>query len=271
MRLLPIVALLTLLGGCATTTQVSSGGDYLAARPEYSAANGTELDKQVERAANVEPLLRFPAKLGLARISGGRFVPVPPREADAWIAFAQTHGQFGEFVPVSPLVGQMAAEAAGYPTPANPFGNVPSALREIRLGAARQHVDAVLVYTVAGSSTDQLSPLSVLDLTLIGAYLVPSRMIAGSAVASRLLFDVRNGYAYGTLSATSKQDGFVPTAGSGAQSQVLQVDAQVDAVGKLSGEADKMLTQLRADLQEKELKTLRAKAEAPAAKTAGKS
>src|SRR5258708_5370106 len=80
---------LLLLSGCATT-QLSSGSEYLAARPEYSPASGTDLDKDVARAADVEPLLRFPAKFGLARISGGQFVPVPPKEADAWIAFAQS-------------------------------------------------------------------------------------------------------------------------------------------------------------------------------------
>ncbi len=238
MRVVYAALLLALVGGCATT-QVSSGGDYLAARPEYAAASGTDLDRAVERAANVEPLLRFPARLGLARISGGRFVPVPPREADAWIAFAESHGQYGDLVPISPLIGELTAASAGIANAGtNPI--VP-----IRLAAARQHVDAVLVYAVGGDRRDKASMLSVLDLTIIGAYLVPSRRVDGSATATGLLFDVRNGYTYGTVSATSAQTGFVPMVGSGERSQDLQVDAQVDAVSKLTGEVDKMLATLR--------------------------
>ena len=258
MRFIRLMLVLSLVGGC-TGTQMSSGAEYLAVRPEYSPASGTDLDKAVLHAANVEPLLRFPARLGLARISGGQFVPVPPREADAWIAFAQSHAQFGEFVPISPLVGELTAAAAGYTTK---YGSSP--IVPIRLGAARQHVDAVLVYTVGGSSTDKMSPLSVLDLTIIGAYFVPSRSIEATAVASALLFDVRNGYPYGTMSATSGRTGFVPNAGSTQQSQGLQVDAQVDAVGKLTGEVDKVLTNLRTELQDNELKARRTHAISPA-------
>ena len=241
MRLLLCALGLTLLGGC-TTTQVSSGSDYLAARPEYAAAKGTDLDRAVERAADVEPLLRFPARLGLARISGGRFVPVPPREADAWIAFAASHGQYGEFVPISPLIGELTTVSAGTAA----FGNSP--IVPIRLAAARQHVDAVLVYAVGGDNHDKASMLSILDLTIVGAYLVPSRRVDGTATASGLLFDVRNGYSYGTGSATSNETGLVPTVGSNQRSQDLQVDAQVEAVGKLTGEVDKMLGTLRAAL-----------------------
>jgi hypothetical protein len=247
MRLWPLILALAPLTGCGPVPQVSSGAEYLAARPEYSAANGTDLDKAVRHAADVEPLLRFPTKLGLARISGGQFVPVPPREADAWIAFAKTHSEYGEFVPISPLVADLAMAAEGYH---NTYGS--SAIIPIRLAAARQHVDAVLVYTVAGNSTDKMSPLSVMDLTIIGAYLVPSRSVAGTAVASILLFDVRNGYPYGTLSATAVQTSFVPNAGSTEQSQNLQVDAQVEALGKLTGEADKLLIGLRETLAAKE-------------------
>ena len=267
MRLiLPILAL-SLIAGC-NGTQVSSGAEYLAGGPEYASASGTDLDKAVLRAADVEPLLHFPARLGLARISGGRFVPVPPREADAWISFAQTHGQYGEFVPVSPLIGELSVSAGNY---ARTFGESP--IVPIRLAAARQHVDAVLVYTVGGGSTDKSSALSVLDLSIIGAYLVPSRSVAGTAVASGLLFDVRNGYPYGTMSATSTQNGFVPNVGSEHQSQMLQVDAQVDAVGKLTGEADKMLASLQTQLPQTGIKPLPVQAAQPtaAAKVPGRS
>jgi hypothetical protein len=246
MRLLLSSLFLLLLLGCGADVQTSSGSEYLAARPDYRPASGTDLDRAVERAANVEPLLRFPARFGLARISGGRHVPVPPREADAWIAFAAAHPDYGSFVPISPVISEMTVASLDLP---GAWNNNP--IVAIRLAAARQHVDAVLVYTVGGTREDQASPLSLLDLTIIGAYLVPSRGVAGTAIASGLLFDVRNGYPYVTLTTNATDRGFVPAVGSTARSADLLVDAQVDAVAKLAGEAGRALTSLRTQLQQK--------------------
>ncbi len=198
--------------------------------------------------------MRFPATLGLARIQNGALQPVPPREADAWIAFAKAHGDYGSFVPISPLIADMAAGVSG--------DVAKTVVDRIRLGAARQHVDAVLIYTVAYSSTDETSPLSLLDLTIVGAYLVPSRSIHGEATATALLLDVRNGYPYGTVTTSAHQGGFVPSVGSRQESQDLAEDAQVDAVGKLTVELDPMLAKLRNDLQTKELASLRTRAAA---------
>jgi hypothetical protein len=261
MRSLSLLPLIVLLAGCGSGTQITSGAEYLAARPEYGTMSATSLDKAVERAANVEPLLRFPAKLGLARISGGRFVAVPPQEADAWIAFAQSHGQYGELVPISPIIGDLAIAGTDYEK-SNGYGG--NAIIPIRLAAARQHVDAVLVYAVGGASKDRHSVLSVVDLTIVGAFLVPSRFVEGTALASGLLFDVRNGYPYGTVTATSSQTGFVANHGSGERAQDLQVDAQTDAVTKLTVEADKMLRKLTEDMQERDRKAAETKAAGPA-------
>ncbi len=62
------------------------------------------------------------------------------------------------------------------------------------------------------------------------------------------MFDVRNGYPYGTVRPDSTQRDFVPNVGSAGQSQNLQVDAQVDAVTKLTGEVDKLLMTLRSEM-----------------------
>ena len=234
------------LAACGTV-QTTSGADYLAARPSTAASEGSDMDRLVERAANVEPLLRFPARIGLARIQYGRFVPVPPDEADAWIAFAQTHAAYGSFVPVSPLVGQLTSDivpaARSYD-----YARDLNAIVPIRLAAARQHLDAVLVYTVATASKDRSSALSLLDLTIIGAYLVPSRLIEGTAIASGLLFDVRNAYPYATVGATSTAKDRVASVGSGAESSNLEEKAGLAAVQQLAVDADRALNQLRSEL-----------------------
>ena len=262
-RLLPLTLVtLTLsalaLAGCANTVQTTSGAAYRAARPGFDPKqSGSAIDQQVDQAAAIEPLLRFPARLGLARIQNGAVVAVPPREADAWIAFAHDHADLGTFVPIIPLLTQLA--------PRNP-GSA-SVGDTVRLAAARQHVDAVLIYSVAGSRADNASPLSIADLTIIGAYLVPSRTVKGEATASALLVDVRNGYPYGTATATASADGFVPSVGSGSQAREKLEDAEVAAVGKLAAEVGIMAGKLQADLQAKELAELRAaRTDSPAAR-----
>ena len=241
---------LALLAGCANTVQTTSGAAYRAAQPNFTPVSA--VDQQVAQAANIEPLLRFPARLGLARIQNGQVVAVPPREADAWIAFAHDHADLGSFVPISPLLAGFTTHGTG--TDATSMADI------VRLAAARQHVDAVLIYTVGGTTADDGSALSLTDLTIIGAYLVPSRTVKGEATASGLLVDVRNGYPYGTVTATATADGFVRSAGSYTRANEKLQDAEVDAVGKLAAEVGTMTTKLQAELQAKQVADLQAKA-----------
>jgi hypothetical protein len=252
MRRLALTILL--LAGCESNVQTSSGADYRAAQPGFTPSASSAIDEAVAQASQIEPLLRFPARIGLARIQFGGLAPVPPREADAWIAFAKLHGDYGTFVPISPLIADMAGSRAGT------LGN--SVVNRIRLAAATQHVDAVLIYSVGGQTTNATSPLSLLDLTIVGAFLVPSRSIHGQATATALLMDVRNGYPYATVTTDASQSGFVPSVGSGHESQDLAEDAQAAAVAKLTAALDTTLSKLRLDLQTKELAALRAQSAA---------
>ena len=249
------LGLLALLAGCGNTVQTTSGADFIAARPEWSArfaarpADGpttnlsgrapSAVDRAVFEAANAEPLLRFPARIGLARLQRGSLTSVPQEEADAWVELVRARGAaYGEFVPVSPLIAQLTAVPAA-------DGTAPAPVDTIRIGAARQHLDAVLIYEVSGTARDQATPLSVADLTIIGAFLVPSRALEGRATAAAMLVDVRNGYPYGTALAHGEQDGMWVNAGSGTRSRELARRAEVEAVQKLTGEVGTMLERLR--------------------------
>lgn len=248
---------LLLLAGCSSTVQTTSGKDYLAARPAWAAAAAAggeraTVERAVHEAAQVEPLLRFPARIGIARIERQAITPIPPVEAEAWAELARGWGSaYGELVPISPLVAEMAAAHAGAEA-------VRSVVDRIRVGAARQHVDAVLTYEVVGSQEDTGSLLSVFDLTILGAWVVPSRRIAGHAVASALLIDVRNGYPYGTASAAADATGLSPNAGSGERSARLAAEAGAEAVRKLTAEVGAMMARLKGELEARELAELRA-------------
>ncbi len=85
-----VLALGAALAACGYSTQVSSGKEYLS---RYSAAASqagdgsgrAKLDAQVREAANVEPTLVFPARIGIARLKDARLVPVAAAEAEAWL------------------------------------------------------------------------------------------------------------------------------------------------------------------------------------------
>lgn len=241
-------ALALLLAGCGYDVQTTSGQAYLAGRPEWqtpqptSARAMTPMDRAVREAASAEPLLRFPARLGLARLQGGRITPVPPEEADAWIALGQRLGPaYGEFLPINPLVAQLAASTGESRVARSPIDM-------LRLGAARQHVDAVLIYEVVGSSRDRATPFSALDLTIVGAFLVPSRVVAGEATAYAMLVDVRNGYPYGNAMAQGRNSGIATLGQSWDAVREARTTASAEAVQNLTAEVERMMTRLSAEL-----------------------
>ena len=194
--------------------------------------------------------MRFPARIGLARIERGQLTPIPPEEkATSGLPSLKDAGSaYGEFVPISPLiardgVGRRARTTASVDT--------------IRIGAARQHVDAVLIYEVVQDNQDRGTVLSVADLTILGSFLIPSRAIKGQATANAILLDVRNGYPYGTATSTAQQTGFVVNSGSGDKARDLAAAAGVDAVGKLTVDVGHMMARLKSELDTRELQRLR--------------
>lgn len=237
-----------LLTACGHDVQTTSGQAYLAQRPDWrtvqpmSAPALAPVDQAVRQAASAEPLLRFPARIGLARLQFGRLTPVPSEEADAWIDLAAKLGpSFGEFVAINPLVAQLTASAAGDQA-------ARSAVDVIRIGAARQHVDAVLIYETAGSSRGSATPFSVLDLTILGAFLVPSRTATGDARAYAMLVDVRNGYPYGQASAQGDDRSLTTLAASNQAERRTMDAARVIAVRNLTVEVDAMMRRLATEL-----------------------
>jgi hypothetical protein len=271
-----VVALAATLSACNSMYQLSSGQSYLDGYDRYArdATTGAEgaaksggpgdksLSAKVRQAATVEPHLIFPARIGLARIEYGRLAPVPPAEADAWLALAgRLSPWLGEFVPVSPLVASFAAaEVAPGEGPADNrdyfrydtrYDVTDRVVQQIRVGAARQHVDYVLVYEVLGDSSDELTPLSVVDLSIVGAFLIPSRALEATSTANAILIDVRNGYPYGTARAAAEDSRLSPNAGSTDRRRNLFQRTKVAAVADLTTHVETMARDLYAKTQQR--------------------
>jgi len=225
---------------------VSSGKNYLAAyrqsHPTMSDGSGlSTVDKQVKAAAAVEPQLRLPAKFGLARIVNGRMTAVPSSELEIWRDAISTRRAAGEFVVISPLVAALAA-------PDDKSNGVQNVVRNIRVGAARQHVDAVLIYEIGATTTRKRTPFALADLTIIGGFILPTRSIDALGVAQAVLIDVRNGYPYAMASAEADLSKFATTWGAGDKRSRLEDEAAYSVVQKLVPKVEKLFDQLVLEL-----------------------
>lgn len=243
-----VLGLATMLTACETHTQTTSGRDWLAAYPETKAeaASAGGIDAQVRSVAAVEPTLRFPARIGIARLDRSGLAAVPPDEAVQWTQAASRLGpQFGEFVPISPMIASMVEVPVTRDTRA---GLAHHTIETIRLAAARQHLDAVLIYEVDGTSDSKDNPLSLGEWTLIGAFVLPSQDVKAVGVAQAMLLDVRNGYPYGTIQSSADDKSRSTRIESRDTGSRLREEVMANAVAKLTGEAEEMMRKLKPEL-----------------------
>ncbi|MEO1001410.1 MAG: hypothetical protein AAFW69_12540, partial [Pseudomonadota bacterium] len=157
-------ALLAALTACGPVTQSTSGAAYLA----QTGADGSalEIDASIAEVAAVEPTLTFPARIGVARVVGSRLTALPEGEATALADFASRNAAYGTFVPISPLVAELVG--AESEIVAQRIWGVRRVLSTIRRAAARQHLDAVLIYELGASGRVGNTTLAIADLTIIG-------------------------------------------------------------------------------------------------------
>ena len=250
-----------LVSACESHIQTTSGRAYLekynsspAVTQVGNADNRPWFDEKVRSIAAVEPTLRFPARIGLARIENGDLSPISVPEAEAWMKAAERMGpKFGTFLPVSRLVAEMVGNQYNKTVPwavrrGHQLGALHRVIEKIRLGAARQHLDAVLVYEVYGKSEQEGNLIGALNFTIIGAFMLPGESIRAKGFASALLVDVRNGYPYGTARKVVNFEDITPSAGSSDVREVAHQLTMVRAAVALVPEVEKMMTKLRASL-----------------------
>lgn len=264
MKRLSVVTLIAALGLAACgnkSTQYSSGADYLSnyAQPVVASSQGAvpsgaalTLDEAVRQVASVEPTLRFPAKIGIARIERGKLTAIPPAEAQAMLASLDDGGRYGTFTAVDPLTARLARDSVGrktYGKYGNPLGDgLGSVLSTVRIGAARQHLDAVLIYEVGVRGNTRNTGLAFADLTIIGGAILPTRSLTAKAVANAALIDVRNGYRYGSASAEKDVEKLFTSWGSEKRAEELRNEVAAQAVEQLVPEVEAMFTELESKM-----------------------
>jgi len=243
-----IVSLIYFYLTACTYVQTTSGQDYLSKYPTQNEYHERDtfhrnVDDEVKQVAAIEPQLDFPARIGIAKIMYGKLTSMSYDEANLWFQARETlDSQFGEFVPVSPLIAEMVAGQKSY---SKSLSNV---IRKIRLGAARQHLDAVLIYEVYGKSQHSSNLLSLMDLTIVGAYISPGQSLEAQGYAKALLLDVRNGYPYATAEGFATKEGLSTRVGRSARENALYEKTVLAATEQLIGSIRQIFVELKQKL-----------------------
>ncbi len=263
-----ILSASVLLSACSSHIQTTSGKAYLdkydptldryAESPKNENNKITEtphpqnINQLIRQVASVEPTLRFPARIGVARIDRGYLSPIPPTEIEAWANSSKQLGdEFGEFIPVNPMIIDMVVSSEMYQTSSGYDKHARDVVSKIRLGAARQHLDAVLIYEVYSRENSDSNFLSVANLTILGAYILPSKAITAEGFANAMLIDVLQGYPYGTVDTTIDKSEMTTTNGEWDKRQQLSNEIKAEVTIKLVEEVKDMFKDLQLQLLRK--------------------
>lgn len=252
------ISLGLVLAGCGADVQTSSGAEYLAryrqvvaastANADTSAGQAVEssaLAEDIAAAASVEPILTFPAHFGLVRIVGGRMTTIPEDELKLWTELAERYQTFGSFSAISPLAAEFTTASIERPEGLTKSpSHLGSLVRKIRLGAARRHVDAVLIYEIGSKGDVSRTGIALADLTLLGSMVLPTRSVEATGIAEAMLLDVRNGYIYGNATATSDLSRFANAWGNDRRVRELREQAIKDVVQSLIPNVSAMFQEL---------------------------
>jgi hypothetical protein len=219
---LPAFVLLALAAGCSQhAAQSTSGAAYLARSvqapltpqpiTERRVVDGklveTEIqtvstDQLIRQAADIEPLLQLPARIGLARLENGALTTIPAGESAVWKRIAARHAGLGSFAAIDPFLAGYVVRTVVPQDTRTLRRDIGDVITKIRLGAARQHMDAVLIYEVGMRPNGRTIVAGLGPIRVLGAAPLPDRPIEAEGVARAFLMDVRNGYPYGVASAS---------------------------------------------------------------------
>ena len=276
-----LAATALIIAACSHIVQTTSGADYLSkfdapgSAAVLSPALTTDLyadtgivasseSALIREAASVEPLLSFPARFGLARIEEGRVTSIPADEAALWNAMAQRFSGFGVFTPVDPIIMEFTSGSLP-PSTAQAVsgrdGSVHYRARDlpskIRLGAARQHLDAVLIYEVGMAEKSNRRPLTSIRLSTLGNTVLSDRTSEAAGAGKAILLDVRNGYPYGTAQIEKDLSGYAGSWHTSSARSKRREAARQRIAADLVPEVEDMLRSLINEIQAKRLRAAR--------------
>lgn len=233
-----------LLSGCATAGKLQCPDVGMTKTLALSdkeradlARTGTEaevallLDREVEA--------QLPTSLALARLHSGYYggrpdlTRVPVAEREQWQQMAADHGR---------IVGVQAVTSLTV----DREDDEPVALSDLRLAAARQGCELLLVYVQGEGSVDNLNDAAVLYWTLVGLWLVPGNVVEHETVYNGILVDCRSGAILGTATGDARDRRVTAAAYTGAAADGAARKAREEAFNEFRDNCDRLLGQVTA-------------------------
>jgi hypothetical protein len=212
-----LAAIFALLTGCATTglSMRETPGDFST----IALSLHDVAPPSTQPAAPLRPA-SFPVRLAVAQL--GEIAP--PEDM-----LAALREQRDTFIDVQAVPSAMSNYNVAYNYSRrgghhHSTGDHVGGQLDDRKQAIRQQVDSMRAYArdggadyllLFGGTVDRAStstPLSIFDLTIVGAFIIPSKQIMAEGRAGAALIDVRDGRSVMTFNAQSKGDRLAPTA-----------------------------------------------------------
>jgi hypothetical protein len=188
------VIVVILLAGCATKKGFNRGemtGAAQASHPLFLSSNLT-----VEQIEQLKSQLHLPVRLAVAPpvVSYGRgwgsrelntWNPDETKEIESWAGPLKRAGVVSELVILPGLLLEQCR------------GNDPEcALRVCRSATARMQADALLLINLATAVEKYTNQASLLDVTIVGLWLIPGHHRDALTIAEGVMIDNRNEYLY---------------------------------------------------------------------------
>ncbi len=130
--------------------------------------------------------------------------------------------------------------------------------------------DYIFLYGGTVDYDSRENGLQVLDLTIVGAFVVPSRHVKGSAKASGALLDVRSGRVVMMVVADAQKDDLATSAGHDAAEKYLLENLRDRVIDKLGTSFVQQCRQMRATALSAMTRPSEAEASAPAPMQGGR-
>jgi len=229
-RLLPLLALVVLVCGCATSQAMREPRSILQSGlvddPKEASRLAKKLtDKDIAALLDADIRAKVPTKLAVAGISewygwndcDPRHVATGAEELQRWEALADGVPHIEGVMPVTSLS----------------TGRAHPKVHDLRTAAANMGCELLLVYYMTDSAVDNYTDAAVLYWTFVGLWVAPGNMYEHRTVVQAIVVDCRTGVILGTATGDSHLKAACPASYGRLQEEKLAEGARKKAMDDL--------------------------------------
>jgi rhombotail lipoprotein len=183
MKACSVLVIVVLLCGCASKDmrpQLEQGMGGIPSA-QYSDA------RTVEEIRALKPQAKFPLKIAV--MPSGSWEDLSQEERAIIESWEEQLKEIG-FVKTLSIIPKSLIPSCGYKSDNNCF------LQGSRVAGARVGADAILFLSSSTATDSYVNPLSILNLTIVGMWVVPAHHRDSYSIYEAALFDIDNGYLY---------------------------------------------------------------------------